>query len=89
MQLLQELNDEGEEPKLICGRELKKLQKHLLPIDRKKAVATFDINYVTISRYVNGKVGNLALGIRLLNFFKKRINKRANELKKLCKNQEN
>lgn len=73
-------------PKEVCGKELQDLRKHLLPIDRKKAVAAFKINYVTVSRYVNGKVGNLSLGIKMLNFFLKRIQKRANELKALSKN---
>jgi hypothetical protein len=83
MQLSEEIGEESENPKVICGKELKNLKRHLLPVDRKMAVATFKINYVTVSRYLNGNVGNLARGIKLLNFFSRRINKRTNELKAL------
>lgn len=88
MQFPQKSEKEIESPKTVCGKELKGLKQHLLPIDRKKAVSAFNIHYVTVSRYVNGRVGNISLGIRMLNFFLKRIRKRANELKTLCKDKE-
>jgi hypothetical protein len=75
-------------PNEICAEKLAKLQNKITAEDRKGAMAEYDISYVTVSRYLNGKGANLVLGISLLNFFIKQINKRAKDLKSLCKNQE-
>lgn len=63
-----------------CARLLKQLVPLLVPEDRKEAMAKHSISYVTISRYLQGDVANLALGLSLLNFFTGRINKRKAEL---------
>jgi hypothetical protein len=68
-----------------CGRELKAISKQLEPEDRKKAMAEFNISYVTVSRYSSGKVANAVLGINLLNFFKKRVRRRNNKMSQLLR----
>lgn len=59
---------------------IKVLTPLLVPEDRKEAMAQHSINYVTISRYLQGDVANLVLGLDLLNFFTDRINKRKTQL---------
>jgi predicted type IV restriction endonuclease len=74
-----------ENAKIKCARELRKIAKLLEPEDRKKAMAAFDVSYVTISRYLSGKVANLILGINLLNFFKKQVRKRSDRISGLLR----
>ena len=75
-------------PKEICAKRLTELMPHIAPEDRRAAMDLFSKSYVTISRYVNGNVGNLVLGMKLLDFFTKQLNKRASELKILCRSQD-
>jgi hypothetical protein len=72
-----------EAAKRRCARELAKLAPLLEAEDRKLAMVEFDISYITVSRYLTGKVSNLILGINLLNFFKRKILERSQELNKL------
>jgi hypothetical protein len=74
-----------EDAKKKCARELRKIAKLLEAEDRKKAMTEFDISYVTVSRYLSGKVANLILGINLLNFFKKRVRRRSSQISGLLR----
>jgi predicted type IV restriction endonuclease len=74
-----------ETAKIKCARELNKIAKLLEPEDRKKAMAQFHVSYVTISRYLSGKVANLILGINLLNFFKKQVRRRTERISGLLR----
>jgi hypothetical protein len=66
-----------------CGKELLKIAPYVEADDRKQAMAEFSVSYVTISRYLTGKVANLIFGINLLNFLKRRIEQRSNALSAL------
>lgn len=66
-----------------CGRQLKKLVPHLTPEDRRGAMAQFKISYVTVSRYLQGNVANLVLGINLLNYFTSALSNRGRQLNDL------
>jgi hypothetical protein len=66
-----------------CGKELLKIAPYIEAEDRKQAMTEFSVSYVTISRYLTGKVANLIFGINLLNFFKRRIQQRAVALSEL------
>jgi hypothetical protein len=46
---------------------------------------TLNISYVTISRYMQGRVANIATGIALLNLFRQRLQKRQQKLKQAIK----
>lgn len=72
-------------PNELCAKELIKISPYVTAEDRKLAMMGFNISYVTVSRYLNGTVANLVLGIRLLDFFRNQINKRAADLAILCK----
>lgn len=74
-----------EDAKKKCAQELRKIAKLLEAEDRKKAMTEFDISYVTVSRYLSGKVANLILGINLLNFFKKRVRRRSSQISGLLR----
>lgn len=67
-------------PNEQCAKQLIKIQPHITAEDRKKAITDFRVSYVTVSRYLNGQVSNLVLGMGLLNFFIKRINQRTADL---------
>lgn len=65
----------------LCGAQLKKLAPSVQPNDRREAMAKLNISYVTVSRYLNGHVANLILGMKLLSYFKTAIQNRDDELK--------
>jgi hypothetical protein len=71
------------DPKITCGQQLKALVKEITAVDRRNAMAKFNISYVTVSRYLQGKVANLVLGINLLNYFTTTLDNRSSELDKL------
>lgn len=70
-------------PKKACAAKLKKIAGQLVAEDRRLAMSTYSISYVTVGRYLQGSVGNLALGINLLNFFSQQIKSREKQLKQL------
>ena len=63
-----------------CANQLKKIREFITAEDRKQAIATLSVSYVTISRYVQGNVPNLNLGVRLLDFFIQRLKERDTEI---------
>ena len=65
-----------------CGKRLKSLAPFVVAEDRRLAMAKFGKSYVTISRYLQGNVSNLVLGLIFLNFFTEIVNKRSDELGK-------
>jgi hypothetical protein len=56
-----------------CAKGFAKIKEDISAEDRKMAMKKFDISYVTVSRYVNGNIANIHLGISLLTFFKERL----------------
>lgn len=60
----------------ICADKLTGIASMVLSEDRKEAMKELDISYQTILRYLAGKVVNLDLGVKLYEFFSKRIEKR-------------
>jgi hypothetical protein len=61
-----------------CAKNLATIKEYITASDRRAAMKHFNISYVTISRYLNGQVANLVLGINLYAFFKKRIRRYEN-----------
>lgn len=66
-----------------CAKLLQKLVSRIASEDRKAAMENFSISYVTVSRYLQGDVANLVLGLDLLNFFSQRISARKQQLDQL------
>lgn len=59
-----------------CASELKKIRVVITAKDRKLAMATLEVSYVTISRYLQGNAPNPNLGVALLEFFTKQLKDR-------------
>lgn len=69
-----------EDPKESCSLRLKELKPWVIAEDRKQAMSEYNITYVTVCRYLKGKVGNPALGIKLVNLFVSLINQRTQQI---------
>lgn len=69
--------------KTECAKKLKKIAPQVTAQDRKDAVIKFQKSYVTISRYLTGRVGEIETGLGLLKFFYAAIEKRRDELNDL------
>lgn len=59
-----------------CASELKKIREFITAEDRKQAIVSLKVSYVTISRYLQGKVANPYLGVKLLDFFTQQLKNR-------------
>lgn len=69
--------------KAECAKKLKKIAPQVTAQDRKDAMTKFKKSYVTISRYLTGKAGEIETGLNLLKFFDTAIKKRTDELNDL------
>jgi hypothetical protein len=66
-------------------KEYAKLLKELQPVinagDRAAAMKRFKVSYVTMSRYISGKVANIYFAMGLNDFLRKRLAKRQWEMR--------
>lgn len=69
--------------KISCTKKLKRLAPQVTAQDRKDAVVKLKKSYVTISRYLTGKVASIQTGLNLLEFFDTAIKKRNDKLNDL------
>lgn len=66
--------------KAECAKKLKKIAPQVTAQDRKDAVIKFDLSYITISRYLTGKIGEVDTALNVLEFFDTAIKKRKGKL---------
>lgn len=59
---------------------LKEIKESVTAEDRRLAMLSIGVNYVTICRYLNGAGSNLQMAERILKFFLARIRERENVL---------
>ena len=62
--------------KVTCAIRLKEIATQVTADDRKMAEKEFGVHYVTIARYLGGKIGKIDIGIKLYEFFNERIEQR-------------
>lgn len=55
------------------AQKLMNIKRQVSAADRQAACKELDIHYTTVHNYLSGKVGNIDMGIRLLNFMRDRI----------------
>ena len=65
---------------IFLNKKLSKIAVNVTSEDRKKATSQLDLTRQTISNYLNGKGESIDTGVKVLQFFSNRINKRAQAL---------
>lgn len=71
-------------PEKVCALQLLVVAEKVTAQDRRNAMSHLSISYVTVGRYLQGKVANLDTGLKLLNYFDNAIDNRHAELIRLA-----
>jgi hypothetical protein len=66
--------------KKACAKELEELKKHISPADKKAATDSKLVSRPTLDQYFRGEIIKIDTAMKMIKFFKKRIEERKRQL---------